>query len=413
MHLNKNNLFKEPFNNITSTKARAIVGEIESQQDEYFERIPVEEFAAYLISKYEMDEFPELIWEETQIDIKETEIIGRDLPQDLYVSNPNNKFKCKVVEFNVPIEGNWILFKYRQSNVFSSGVIRCSLSINNKILCFSFIDYYDNPSNIELAFNQSKDTIISKVNGLKYEFDEYNKALPVFVNDEIRKRIQKIKHTNDYISKFKYPVKKKDIPTAFVSPRIVKKRKITPKPIGSTKSLNNQRFITNEDYMHILGLLQDCGKNWEHHPEIYKGKGEEALRDQLIFVLAPNIEGVVAGEAYNKKGKTDIAIKHESTNLFIGECKIWKGPKGFSQTIDQILGYLSWRDSKAAIMMFVPNQDISNVINSAEEEVLKHPNFVRILDKINEGWTNYRFHLENDPGTYLTLAIQLYHLPGL
>lgn len=99
--------------------------------------------------------------------------------------------------------------------------------------------------------------------------------------------------------------------------------------------------------------------------------------------------------------------------MFIGECKIWKGPKGFKETIDQILGYLTWRDSKAAIMMFVPNNDISGVKKSTAESAKEHPNFVRVLEVINEGWTNYRFHIENDPGTYLTLAVQLYHLPEL
>src|SRR5690606_16172307 len=125
---------------------------------------------------------------------------------------------------------------------------------------------------------------------------------------------------------------------------------------------SEERYITEEDYHRILSMLQDCGRNWESHPDTYRGKNEETLRSQLIYVLAPNIQSVVAGEAYNKRGKTDIAIKYNSTNLFIGECKIWKGQKKFTETLDQILGYLTWRDSKAAILVFVPNKDISNVL---------------------------------------------------
>ena len=63
--------------------------------------------------------------------------------------------------------------------------------------------------------------------------------------------------------------------------------------------------------------------------------------------------------------------------------------------------------------MFVPNQDISVVRSAADETAKNHPNFVRVLGVINEGWVNYRFHLENDQGTFLTLAVQLYHLPQL
>lgn len=64
-----------------------------------------------------------------------------------------------------------------------------------------------------------------------------------------------------------------------------------------------------------------CGRNWEQHPEIYKGKGKEALRDQLIFVLAPNIEGVVAGEAYNKKGKLILPSSMKVPTYLLGNAK--------------------------------------------------------------------------------------------
>ncbi|MEX2336453.1 MAG: hypothetical protein WD555_04195 [Fulvivirga sp.] len=341
MYRNINNIFIEPFANFTRSKAQEIIGEIESQPDEYFESVPIEEFAEYLIAKFTIDDFPTLIWEEIQMEFGETEVAGRELPITIHVSDPSKRFKRKVVEYHVPIEGNSELLRFHQSNIISSSMIYGSLSIKGNILCFSFIDLYNNPSEVESAFNTSKNIVNGKISGVKNEFDAYNRDLKGFIQGKINKRVQKINHTNDYKSKFKYPIKKKNVPTAFESPRVVKKKKITPKPVGSSNGANKQRFITEEDYMHILCLLQDCGKNWEQHPEIYIGKGEEALRDQLIFVLAPNIEGVVAGEAYNKKGKTDIAIKHESTNLFIGECKIWKGAKGFTETIDQILGYLT------------------------------------------------------------------------
>ncbi|MBW8241799.1 hypothetical protein K1F50_03235 [Muricauda oceani] len=406
-------IFSEPFRNLITAQVRKIIAEIDSQPDEYFDSVPIEEFSKYLKSKYTLDEFPTLIWEEIEMKIGETEIYGRDFPSTFDVSNPSEKFKRKLVVYHIPIYGNVGLLRFSPTNGYSTSGIYGKLAIRNDTLDVSFIDIYNQPEKVDSDFDRTKNAIAGKLNVVRGEYEYYHKELPKFIDGEIKKRIQKINHTNDYKSKFKYPIRKKEVPTAFESPRIVKKKKISPKPVGASNTVTNQRFITDEDYMHILGLLQDCGNNWEHHPELYKGKGEETLRDQLIFVLAPNIEGVVAGEAYNKKGKTDISIKHESTNLFIGECKIWKGPKGFLETIDQILGYLTWRDSKAAIMMFVPNQIISGVRKATEESAKGHPNFVRVLDVINEGWTNYRFHIESDPRTYVTLAVQLYHLPEL
>lgn len=67
------------------------------------------------------------------------------------------------------------------------------------------------------------------------------------------------------------------------------------------------------------------------------------------------MRGSATGETFNKKGKTDILLRHAGNNAFVGECKFWKGEKSFLSTIDQLLGYLTWRDSKTAVIMFVKN----------------------------------------------------------
>ena len=66
--------------------------------------------------------------------------------------------------------------------------------------------------------------------------------------------------------------------------------------------------------------------------------------------LNGNYEGQAAGETFNYQGKTDILIRSGDRNIFIAERKFWNGPAKPTKTIDQLLGYLSWRDSKAAIL---------------------------------------------------------------
>src|SRR5680860_712990 len=243
-------IFNEPFGNLISSKAKEIVHEINSQPDEYFDSIPIDEFSTFLISKYSLDEFPTLIWEEIQMDFGETEIYGRDLPSTFDISNPNEKFKRSMVEFEIPMNGHIGLLRFHPTKTFSTKSIYGTLSIKGNNLCLSFIDIYNKPEYIESDFEKSKNTLIGRLNTVKGEYDNYHKDLPRFVNDEINKRVRKINHANEYKSKFKYPIKKKNVPTAFESPRIVKKRKISPKPVGTSKSITNQRFISDEDYMH-------------------------------------------------------------------------------------------------------------------------------------------------------------------
>jgi hypothetical protein len=56
------------------------------------------------------------------------------------------------------------------------------------------------------------------------------------------------------------------------------------------------------------------------------------------------------GETFNFQGKTDILIRVEAKNVYIAECKFWKGEKTLLATLDQLLSYLSWRDTKAALL---------------------------------------------------------------
>lgn len=86
----------------------------------------------------------------------------------------------------------------------------------------------------------------------------------------------------------------------------------------------------------------------ERHPSTYAGKDEETLRDHFLMILDTHFESVT-GETFNRNGKTDILIRHEKSNVFVGECKFWRSEKSLIKTIDQLLDYLTWRDSKAAV----------------------------------------------------------------
>jgi hypothetical protein len=128
-------------------------------------------------------------------------------------------------------------------------------------------------------------------------------------------------------------------------------------------------------------------------------------------MLEPNFEGSATGETFNKTGKTDILLRHEGSNVFIGECKFWKGEKSFLATISQLLGYLTWRDSKAAVIMFVPNKEFSSVVETAKKAAPKHSNFLKYVDEKDETWFNYEFHLDGDRNRVVKLAVMLYHIP--
>jgi hypothetical protein len=150
----------------------------------------------------------------------------------------------------------------------------------------------------------------------------------------------------------------------------------------------------------------------EKHPWnfSYASKQEEDLRDFLLMTLCTHYPNTT-GETFNKKGKTDILVRHEGTNVFVGECKFWKGLKAFHETIDQVLSYLTWRDSKAAIICFVNNKELGPVLEQISTGAPQHPCFIRLESKNLESWTRFEFRLKSDPTRNVHLAVLCFHFP--
>ena len=170
--------------------------------------------------------------------------------------------------------------------------------------------------------------------------------------------------------------------------------------------------INNEVYQEILKAINDIARQFEKLPATYKGKSEEELRDHILLHLQPGIdEGTATGESFNKKGRTDILIRHEGENILIVECKIWDGAQQYLNALSQLLTYLTFRDSKSALIIFVKNKEFTSVLKKIEEATPTHPNFLKLLEKKEETWFNYIIHLNGDPKREISLAVLAYHIP--
>ena len=218
---------------------------------------------------------------------------------------------------------------------------------------------------------------------------------------------------NNLLASLNVPVRKKDdIPKTFVipAPRIRKKIEVK-QPKVTEKGYKPEPTLELSVYQEILQVIQDVGKQFERAPSTYTDKNEEALRDHILLFLEPGFEGSSTGETFNKNGKTDILLRYQDSNIFIAECKFWQGIKAFLKKIDQLLGYLTWRDSKAAVVIFARNKDFSSVIETVESKISEHPNFIAFESKQEETWLNYRFHINGDRNREIKLAVLLFHIP--
>jgi hypothetical protein len=148
-------------------------------------------------------------------------------------------------------------------------------------------------------------------------------------------------------------------------------------PARRDKRLELQPVLADEIYEHILASIRQHALSMEKNPETYAHMGEEKRRHVILDMLNAHYQGVGTAEAFNFGGKTDIRIAHEGRNLFIAECKIWSGPKGFSETLDQLFSYQSWRDTKLAILMFVEAKGLTEIVEKARAALHEHPQFLK------------------------------------
>jgi hypothetical protein len=155
-------------------------------------------------------------------------------------------------------------------------------------------------------------------------------------------------------------------------------------------------------------------------PETETPAGEETLRDWLMFILGSNYEApdggelFIGGEVENGKGKTDILVRHQGRNAFIGECKFWHGPKKLNEAIQQLLGYTAWRDTKAAIILFITNRNATAAIDSAGSCLAAHSACKEVLNSHDpKERRDYRFSSPTDEQRIISLALLPVVLPRM
>ena len=155
-------------------------------------------------------------------------------------------------------------------------------------------------------------------------------------------------------------------------------------------------------------MIRQTGIEMERSPKTYEAMGEEDRRHVLLTALNTHYVGAATAEAFNGNGKTDILVRHENKNLFIGECKVWSGAKAMSEAIDQLLSYETWRDAKLALVIFVREKDLSAVVTKARETLEAHPQFDSVKSKADTD-LRARVRYRSDDARIADLAVLLFH----
>lgn len=394
---------------------KKIEEKIYSYGEDYILNVNEDDFVAYIKSIFTV-ECPKLKTEEAGIEKDEKEI--EIDPPFRYDHVRKIKKKILIIRYCIPIEGNSELLQYQANHMsFWIGGGPDRVYWYSSCLYAEFEDYYQNPQNVRSSIDSFQERLLHNLGCLKDQLEtDYNNLLEKHAFKALQSYKQQIKGERDYLEAIKIPLRnKKDTPTTFAipSPKVREKIKITC-PVVKDSRYKPEPTLDWARYQKILNLINDVGKNFERLPSVAGGKQEEDLRDHILLTIDPNFEmGSASGETFNKTGKTDIQIRYDSSVVFIAECKFWTGEKNYLKTIDQLLNYLTWRDSKTAVVIFSKKKDFTNVLSKIREVTPKHLNFLKEKDQQSETWFNYKFHINGDRNREIDLAILAFNIPEM
>lgn len=378
---------------------------IESEPKEYILGVDENEYMNFLIEDFKV--VPLTVYEESE-HIEQPSVVKEKktaFPREYMYEVDAYHFTVKYI-----FSGSAVLFKIRPSS-YTLTTYEINVNEHNNTVSFSFKLIEKSPEKFKSEKSDIFRSAFTNIKNINMFANEWNSSVERIVKDEFKRVKEKFLKENDFFAAINISTNK-DTESIFSVPTI---RKIAiPQPkVDKHKEFASIPSMSKTMYSEILKVVYDAGKSMEKKPSLYINKDEEGLRDQFLFILETRYEAITAtGETFNKRGKTDIILKYapDNSNLFVAECKFWKGPSEFHLAINQLFDrYLTWRDSKVALIFFVQNSDFTKVIDTVMKETTNHKYFKESKNKNGESSFSYLFSLPNDAEKVVYLEIILFH----
>lgn len=245
-------------------------------------------------------------------------------------------------------------------------------------------------------------TIIANTNN---DINKFNSEIKNKLENKLSERRKRISILSEFSKKMAVPINKRVDAPNLQPIKVIKQTK----KLNTKVNKEDEYYLPEEDYKEILRRIRHIGSSMERVPSTYSKLKEEELRNVIVSQLNVDYEGEAQGEAFRKKGKTDICIEYKNRSAFVAECKVWKGKNILQGTIDQLLGYTTWKDSKLAIVFFNKNnKDFFNTIKVLNSNINGTKKFYSKIE-VNKNEFEVLFNSDNS-GQFIKIRIFIFDL---
>ncbi len=316
-------------------------------------------------------------------------------------------------DFDVPFDGNAVYFEAMPVGGLSSP-LQGGISHAGAALLINIalpLTHGDEGLAAQTAFNARLDAIDQVLGRLRVEAA----ALKVRVEREFRAaidtRLERYSANQARARSLGYRLKKH--PNAPVIP--LERKRVTARPAApKAQPVGRQAapVLADQSYEDVLDIVTRMSLVMERNPSTFHKASENVIRDHFLVQLNGTFEGEALGGAFNQNGKTDILIRSGDNNIFVAECKIWRGEASFRKAIYQLLGYVSWRDTKAALLVFNRLHDSTAVLGKMDAAITEHESFVSKGGINRNAALRYRLRHPTDRHVEVTVTVMLFDVPA-
>ncbi len=390
-------------------QGRGLANEVDSMSENEVLTTSPEDMVKYLAEKWRIN--PLAIDESgIHMDYGDAQIdVSGDILRGIFDSSRPFYITGTRVTFYVPFTGDSNLFRC-QPSTYSLSPPRAT--IKSRELVFTYDLTAERTSEVKGIFQRDLNQTQVHAERVNADVMTFNAALPKDARQRLTARREKLLQDRNLVESIGFPLRRtQNPPLTFVTPDV--KRRIAPqKPVASSGPFNPETTLGMGDYEYILSVISNMVAVMERSPRAFKDMGEEDLRTHFLVHLNGHYEGQATGETFNYEGKTGILIRADGRNIFIAECKFWTGPAGLTKALDQMLGYIAWRDTKAALLVFNRGRNMSTVVERVAKTVRDHPNSKREQSRNSETEFRYVFGHRDDANRELTVTILVFDIPA-
>lgn len=368
----------------------------------------IDDLVEYLVDKYQLTPI-NLHQERVSTGRREVEVTERN-----YFGEFHRVRKTEFLFF-LPFDGHKNLL-YCQPSRFYTNPPKAEIKEDELIFNYSSAPYTNLETiadKIKKAWEDDLAMLIEYITDIKNAVEQFNESLRPQARRLLEKRKEKFLQERQITAAIGLPLRNRpDAPLTYTLPEV--RKKVPTLPNISSAPYQPEPTISDEIYENILSIIRNMTSVIERSPKAFSKMNEEDLRQHFLVQLNAQYEGQATGETFNFNGKTDILIRSNNTNVFIAECKFWRGAKSFTDTITQIIDYVTWRDTKTAIILFNRNQDISKVLAQIPELYKTHPNFKREMKLRNHREGEFRFVAshKNDSSREIIITVMVFDTPS-